>query len=110
MFFQVFDKGRMDDAEGREIDFRNTVIILTSNIGTQGIMQACLNKAADELPAPDDLVNLLRPSLYKAFKPAFVGRTKVVPYYPLSDDVLVQVVSACQAQGRSLCRRLCFCH
>ena len=92
MFFQVFDKGRMDDAEGREIDFRNTVIILTSNIGTQGIMQACLNKAADELPAPDDLVNLLRPSLYKAFKPAFVGRTKVVPYYPLSDDVLVQVI------------------
>jgi type VI secretion system protein VasG len=102
MFFQVFDKGLMDDAEGREIDFRNTVIILTSNIGSQGIMQACFKhdeaaggsvmKALDELPEADDLAEALRPTLYKTFKPAFIGRTKVVPYYPLSDDVLVSVI------------------
>jgi type VI secretion system protein VasG len=102
MFFQVFDKGLMDDAEGREIDFRNTVIILTSNAGSQGIMQACFKhdeeaggtvmKSADELPAADELAEALRPTLYKTFKPAFIGRTKVVPYYPLSDDVLVSVI------------------
>ncbi|MBI5926934.1 MAG: type VI secretion system ATPase TssH [Aquabacterium sp.] len=103
MFFQVFDKGLMDDAEGREIDFRNTVIILTSNAGSQGIMQACFKhdeeaggtvmKAADELPAADELAEALRPTLYKTFKPAFIGRTKVVPYYPLSDDVLASVIT-----------------
>jgi type VI secretion system protein VasG len=102
MFFQVFDKGLMDDAEGREIDFRNTVIILTSNAGSQGIMQACFKhdeeaggtvmKSVDELPAADELAEALRPTLYKTFKPAFIGRTKVVPYYPLSDDVLVSVI------------------
>jgi type VI secretion system protein VasG len=102
MFFQVFDKGRMDDAEGREIDFRNTVIILTSNAGSQQIMQACFHhdeaaggtvmKPADQLPESDQLAEALRPVLYKTFKPAFIGRTKVVPYYPLSDDVLVDVI------------------
>ncbi len=92
MFFQVFDKGRMDDAEGREIDFRNTVILLTSNIGTQGVMQACLNKSKADMPDADALVDALRPALYKAFKPAFVGRTKVVPYHPLGDEVLTQVI------------------
>ncbi len=102
MFFQVFDKGLMDDAEGREIDFRNTVIILTSNAGSQQIMQACfahdeaaggtVMKSPEALPAADDLAEALRPVLYKTFKPAFIGRTKVVPYYPLSDDVLVEVI------------------
>jgi type VI secretion system protein VasG len=102
MFFQVFDKGLMDDAEGREIDFRNTVIILTSNAGSQGIMQACFQhdealggqvmKSREALPKADELAELLRPTLYKTFKPAFIGRTKVVPYYPLSDDVLAQVI------------------
>jgi type VI secretion system protein VasG len=102
MFFQVFDKGLMDDAEGREIDFRNTVIILTSNAGSQQIMQACfahdeeaggtVMKSPEQLPEADDLAEALRPVLYKTFKPAFIGRTKVVPYYPLSDDVLVEVI------------------
>jgi type VI secretion system protein VasG len=102
MFFQVFDKGLMDDAEGREIDFRNTVIILTSNVASQQIMQACFRhdeeaggsvmKSPAELPEADELAEALRPALYKAFKPAFIGRTKVVPYYPLSDDVLVSVI------------------
>jgi type VI secretion system protein VasG len=92
MFFQVFDKGTMDDAEGREIDFRNTLIILTSNVGSQAVMQACLNKSAEELPDPDELAETLRPQLYKAFKPAFLGRLKVVPYYPISDDVLAEII------------------
>ncbi|WP_186055527.1 type VI secretion system ATPase TssH [Burkholderia gladioli] len=92
MFFQVFDKGAMDDAEGREIDFRNTLIILTSNVGSSQVMQACLNKPEEELPDPDVLAETLRPALYKAFKPAFLGRMKVVPYYPISDEVLVEII------------------
>jgi type VI secretion system protein VasG len=92
LFFQVFDKGVMDDAEGREIDFRNTLIILTSNVGSREIMQACLNKPAEEIPGADALAELLRPSLYKAFKPAFLGRMKVIPYYPISDDVLERII------------------
>jgi type VI secretion system protein VasG len=92
MFFQVFDKGVMDDAEGREIDFRNTLIILTSNVGSAQIMQACLNKPAAELPSPDDLAESLRPVLARSFKPAFLGRMKVVPYYPIGDDVLAAII------------------
>jgi len=92
MFFQVFDKGVMDDAEGREIDFRNTLIILTSNIGSSQIMQACLNKPQAELPDADTLADSLRPVLMKHFKPAFLGRLKVVPYYPISDPVLEQII------------------
>jgi type VI secretion system protein VasG len=88
----VFDKGVMDDAEGREIDFRNTLIILTSNVGSQAIMQACLNKAPEEIPDAEALAELLRPALYKAFKPAFLGRMKVIPYYPISDDVLEKII------------------
>ena len=102
MFFQVFDKGVMDDSEGREIDFRNTIIILTSNAGSQGIMQACfahdealggtVMKSPETLPSADELAEALRPTLYKVFKPAFIGRTKVVPYYPLGDEVLASVI------------------
>lgn len=92
MFFQVFDKGWMEDAEGRTIDFRNTIIILTSNAGSASIMQACLNKSAEELPDADALTEALRPTLYKTFKPALIGRTKVVPYYPISDDTLVEII------------------
>jgi type VI secretion system protein VasG len=92
LFFQVFDKGVLDDAEGREIDFRNTLIILTSNVGSSQIMQACLNKPADELPGADDLADALRPVLFKSFKPAFLGRMKVVPYYPIADEVLVGII------------------
>ncbi len=92
MFFQVFDKGVMDDAEGREIDFRNTLIILTSNVGSSQVMQACLNKAPSEWPDSGSLEEALRPVLYKAFKPAFLGRLKVVPYYAISDDVLDRII------------------
>ncbi|MDR8045834.1 AAA family ATPase, partial [Burkholderia cenocepacia] len=86
------DKGTMDDAEGREIYFRNTLIILTSNVGSAAVMQACLNKPAEELPDPDALAEALRPQLYKTFKPAVLGRMKVVPYYPISDDVLAEII------------------
>ena len=92
LFFQVFDKGVLDDAEGREVDFRNTLIILTSNVGSAQIMQACLNKPAAELPAADALAEALRPVLCKHFKPAFLGRVKVVPYYPISDDILTAII------------------
>lgn len=92
LFFQVFDKGVLDDAEGREIDFRNTLIILTSNVGSTQIMQACLNKPVEQLPEAEALSEALRPVLYKSFKPAFLGRMKVVPYYPISDDVLVSII------------------
>ncbi|MBQ5949658.1 type VI secretion system ATPase TssH [Massilia sp. ST3] len=92
LFFQVFDKGVMDDAEGRQIDFRNTIIILTSNLGSGQLMQACLNKPASELPAPDQLSELLRPALMKHFKPAFLGRLTVVPFYPIRDEVLSNII------------------
>lgn len=92
LFYQVFDKGVMEDGEGREIDFRNTLIILTSNTGSSAIMTACLNQPADELPDPEALCQLLLPVLYKQFKPAFLGRMKVIPFYPISDEVLVQII------------------
>ena len=92
LFFQVFDKGVLDDAEGRQIDFRNTIIILTSNAASSQIMQACLNKAPDERPTPDALAELIRPSLMKHFKPAFLGRLTVVPFYPIDDAVLANII------------------
>lgn len=93
LFFQVFDKGVMDDAEGREIDFKNTLIILTSNVGSSTLMQACLNlEEGAALPTPEELDLKIRGQLVKAFKPAFLGRLKVVPFYPISDDVLAQII------------------
>ncbi|KLJ01993.1 type VI secretion system ATPase TssH [Luteimonas sp. FCS-9] len=93
MFFQVFDKGAMDDAEGREIDFRNTLIILTSNVGSAQIMQACLNRPPAEIPDAETLAEALRPVLMQRFKPAFLGRMKVVPYYPVDDDALARIIT-----------------
>jgi type VI secretion system protein VasG len=92
LFFQVFDKGVMDDAEGRRIDFRNTIIIMTSNVASSQVMQACLNKRAAELPTPAELAELVRPWLMKQFKPAFLGRLAVVPFYPINDDVLANII------------------
>jgi type VI secretion system protein VasG len=92
LFFQVFDKGVLDDAEGRQIDFRNTIIILTSNAASSQLMQACLNKPPSELPTPDQLAELIRPALVKHFKPAFLGRLAVVPFYPIGDDVLANII------------------
>lgn len=90
VFFQVFDKGHMKDGEGRDIDFKNTVIIMTSNAGTELIEKLF----ADPETAPDSagLAEALRPELMKYFKPAFLGRTTVVPYFPLSDAVIRDIV------------------
>jgi type VI secretion system protein VasG len=91
LFFQVFDKGVLDDGEGREINFRNTVIILTSNTGTDRIMQWCLN--AQPQPTPEDIVEGLRDELNQVFKPAFLGRLTIVPYYPVKDAILERIVA-----------------
>ncbi|MCF3947619.1 type VI secretion system ATPase TssH [Acidiphilium sp. AL] len=90
VFFQVFDKGNMKDGEGRDIDFKNTVIIMTSNAGTELIDKLF----ADPETAPDaaGLAEALRPELMKYFKPAFLGRVTLVPYFPLSDAVIRQIV------------------
>ena len=92
LFYQVFDKGTLEDGEGRVIDFKNTTIILTSNTGSSAIMQACLNQPVEEWPDADDLIEHLKPSLYKQFKPAFIGRMRIVPYFPLHDDLLVRII------------------
>ena len=91
LFYQVFDKGVMEDAEGREINFKNTVILLTSNVGTDTIMQLCADKKTR--PDPEELAASLRPDLLKVFKPAFLGRLIVVPYYPIADDVMTAIVT-----------------
>ena len=90
LFFQVFDKGTLEDGEGREIDFKNTVILLTSNAGTDTVMKLC----ADPETQPDSiaLAEALRPDLLKFFKPAFLGRLIVVPYFPITDQVLRQII------------------
>jgi type VI secretion system protein VasG len=91
LFFQVFDKGVLEDGEGREIDFKNTVILLTSNAGTETVMKLC----ADPETRPDSiaLADALRPDLLKFFKPAFLGRLVVVPYFPIMDDVMRRIIS-----------------
>jgi type VI secretion system protein VasG len=90
LFFQVFDKGKMEDGEGREIDFKNTIIILTSNAGTDTIMK--LTADPETMPSPAGLVKALKPELNKVFKPAFLGRLVIVPYYPVRDEALKLIV------------------
>ena len=90
VFFQVFDKGMMRDGEGRDIDFKNTVMIMTSNASHELIAKLF----ADPETAPDAaaLSEALGPELLKYFKPAFLGRVTLVPYLPLSDGVIRQIV------------------
>ena len=90
LFFQVFDKGVLEDGEGREIDFKNCIILLTSNIGTATIMKLCADP--DTKPLPEGLVDAVKPELNQAFKPALLGRMVTVPYYPISDDILRLIV------------------
>jgi type VI secretion system protein VasG len=90
LFFQVFDKGKMEDGEGREIDFKNTIIILTSNAGTDTIMK--LTADPETMPSPAGLVKALKPELDKVFKPAFLGRLVIIPYYPVRDEALKLIV------------------
>jgi type VI secretion system protein VasG len=90
LFFQVFDKGRMDDGEGRSIDFKNCIIVLTTNCGTDTLMKLC----ADPETMPDDqgLAKALKPEMDKAFKPAFLGRTVIIPFFPIRDENLKQII------------------
>ncbi|MCU0239046.1 MAG: AAA family ATPase, partial [Pyrinomonadaceae bacterium] len=90
LFFQVFDKGTLEDGEGREIDFKNCVILLTTNVGTNTIMSLCADP--DTKPDPEPLVDALRPELQKAFKPALLGRMVPIVYYPISDDILKMII------------------
>ncbi|SFO63053.1 type VI secretion system protein VasG [Variovorax sp. PDC80] len=90
IFFQVFDKGWMEDGEGRHIDFRNTVIIMTSNVGTDLVMQLCEDPVLR--PDPEPLAQALREPLLKVFAPALLGRLVVVPYYPLHADALHRII------------------
>ena len=101
IFYQVFDKGMLKDGEGRDIDFKNTVIIMTSNAGTDTVMKLCADP--ETRPDAEGLAEALHGDLLKVFKPAFLGRLTVLPYFPLSDDVLRSI---CELKLRSIGRRL----
>jgi type VI secretion system protein VasG len=90
LFYQVFDKGQMEDGEGREIDFKNTIIILTTNACTDAMMKLCGDP--ETTPAPDALVKAIKADMNKIFKPAFLGRMLVVPYYPIRDESLKKII------------------
>jgi type VI secretion system protein VasG len=90
LFFQVFDKGMMEDGEGRVIDFKNTIIILTSNAATDSMMK--LTADPETAPSPEGLVKAIKPELNKIFKPAFLGRLVIIPYYPIRDDAMKLIV------------------
>jgi type VI secretion system protein VasG len=90
IFYQVFDKGTLQDDKGNEVNFKNTIIILTSNVGTDTLMKVCADP--DTRPDAVGLVEALRPDLLKSFKPALLGRITIVPYYPLTDDVIRQII------------------
>jgi len=91
LFFQVFDKGMLEDGEGRVIDFKNTVILLTSNAGTDTLMKLCADE--ETKPEPDALADMLRTDLQKHFPPALLGRLAVIPYYPIGDAVMRQIIT-----------------
>jgi type VI secretion system protein VasG len=86
IFFQVFDKGVMEDGEGRMIDFKNTIILLTSNVGSELIMNLC--KDPELLPDPEGIAKAMREPLLKVFPAALLGRLVVIPYYPLSEPMI----------------------
>ncbi|MFC0206667.1 type VI secretion system ATPase TssH [Novosphingobium soli] len=92
VFYQVFDKGMMKDGQGRDIDFKNTLIIMTSNAGTDTIEDLCRAKGKDDMPEPEALAQELRPALLEYFKPAFLGRVATVPFFPLEPEILREIV------------------
>jgi type VI secretion system protein VasG len=96
LFYQVFDKGMLADGEGRVVDFRNTVIFMTSNLGTEVTMQ--LAQSAQAIPSSDELGKALRPALTRHFKPALLARMTVVPFFPIAREVLRQIVDLKLAQ------------
>ncbi|MCP5208616.1 MAG: type VI secretion system ATPase TssH [Hahellaceae bacterium] len=89
VFYNLFDKGTIKDGEGRDIDFKNTVIIMTSNAGEEAIRAICAQ--SEEKPDPELLLESMRPELLKHFKPAFLGRASVITYYPLDDENLMKI-------------------
>ena len=102
IFYQVFDKGSMKDGEGRDIDFKNTVIIMTSNAGTDTFMKLCADP--DTKPDPEGLADAIRGDLLKFFKPAFLGRTIVVPYYPIAPEIMRRIIELQLGRIRSRIR------
>jgi type VI secretion system protein VasG len=90
LFYQVFDKGHMEDGEGRQVDFKNNIIILTTNACTDQMMKLCADP--ETAPSPQALVQALKPEMNKIFKPAFLGRMVVVPYYPVRDEALKKII------------------
>jgi type VI secretion system protein VasG len=90
IFYQVFDKGVLQNDDGEDVNFKNTIILLTSNVGTDTIMKACADP--DTAPSPAGLAEMMKADLLKAFKPALLGRMTVVPYYPLGDAVLKKII------------------
>jgi type VI secretion system protein VasG len=111
LFYQVFDKGLMEDAEGREIDFRNTIIMLTSNVGSDLVLRAVEHGVVEgegenktkRKPTAQDLEEILRNTLQKTFKPAFLGRLRVVPYFPVQDEILKAII---RLKLDRICRRI----
>ncbi|SMF29795.1 type VI secretion system protein VasG [Alteromonadaceae bacterium Bs31] len=101
VFYNLFDKGTIKDGEGRDIDFRNTVIIMTSNAGEEHIRAMCA--ASEEKPEIDILLDNFRPQLLNYFKPAFLGRTTLIPFYPLDDEILLKI---CAINMRKIEKRL----
>ena len=91
LFYQVFDKGNMEDGEGREINFKNAIILLTSNACTDTFMKLCADP--ETTPAPEGIVQALKPELNKIFKPAFLGRLMIIPFYPIRDEALRKIVA-----------------
>lgn len=90
IFYQVFDKGTLQDDKGNEINFKNTIIILTSNVGTDTIMKVCADP--ETRPNSEGLAEAMREDLLKSFKPALLGRMAIVPYYPLNDEMLKSII------------------
>jgi type VI secretion system protein VasG len=90
IFFQIFDKGLVEDSEGRRIEFRNTLILLTSNIGSDLITGRCTDQ--ETMPDPEELTEMLYPRLLKVFPAALLGRLAVIPYYPLTEDALTRII------------------
>lgn len=91
IFYQVFDKGMIMDGEGREVDFKNTIIIMTTNAGTHSIMKAYSGDENEMPNTAEELAERIRPELLHTFKPAFLGRTKVIPYIPLDAEVIKEI-------------------
>ena len=90
LFYQVFDKGVMEDGEGREIDFKNTILLLTTNACTDQMAKLCADP--ETVPGPQAMVTALKPELNKIFKPALLGRLVIAPYYPVRDEILKRII------------------